>query len=434
MTDSANAISRCPFSAAAKTFNPFDQQFLDDPFPALKELRVAEPIFFDERLGYWIVTRLDDAKAILRNSKDFSADVVLDPIVPLYQSTIENFMRSGFSGGGGSLVNDVNPEHDERRKWLAKALTPQRVKDFEPFVRDAVTKCIDEFASRGEADLVKELGSKVPGVVLLHFLGIPQEDIERVKAWAEPTILFSWGHPTEKDQNHMADMLGEFWHYCKAHIAKLRNNLGDDVVSEAIRGQQEKNLWTDDELTRMTLNFVFAGHDTTVNTSANMFLTLMQHEEAWAELCRDPSLIPNAVEECIRFSPAVISHRRRAVNKITVGGAEIEANDKVLIYFAAANRDEATFTDGDAFNIHREGPNRHVTFGFGWHACYGAPLARLELRIMLEELTMRLPEIRLKPDQRFTYAPLNITMRGPSNVIVQWDPALNPKPADRPSI
>ncbi|WP_044847051.1 cytochrome P450 [Burkholderia sp. USMB20] len=431
MTTPANAASRCPFSAAAKNFMPFEQDFLDNPFSALKQLRQTEPIFFDERLGYWIVTRLDDAKAILRNSKDFSADVVLEPIVPLYQSTIENFMRSGFSGGGGSLVNDVNPEHDERRKWLAKALTPQRVKELEPFVRDAVKKCVDDFVRDGEADLVKQLSSKVPAVVLMHFLGIPQEDIDRVKAWAEPTILFSWGHPTESDQNHMADMLGEFWHYCKAHIAKLRGNLGDDVVSEAIRGQQEKNLWTDDELTRMTLNFVFAGHDTTVNAAANMFLTLMQHRDAWNDLCRNRSLIPNAVEECIRFAPAVISHRRRAVNKVTVGGADIEPDDKVLIYFAAANRDESTFDDGEVFNIHREGPNRHVTFGFGWHACYGAPLARLEMKIMLEELTMRLPEIRLKPDQRFTYAPLNITMRGPSNVVVQWNPESNPRPTDK---
>lgn len=432
MNEPATPVSRCPFSAAAKNFDPFDPEFLQQPFPALKELRESEPIFFDEKLGYWVVTRIDDAKAILRNAKDFSADIVLDPIAPLYPSTIENFMRSGFSGGGGSLVNDVNPEHDERRKWLAKSLTPQRVKELEPFVREAAARCIDSFVREGEADLVKQLGSQVPAVVLLHFLAIPQADIERVKAWAEPTILFSWGRPTEQDQNHMADMLGEFWQYCKAHIARLRANPGNDVVSEAIRGQQEKNLWTDDELTRMVLNFAFAGHDTTINAAANMFLQLLQHREAWDDLCRDPSLIPNAVEECIRYSPSVISHRRRAVNKITVGGAEIQVDDKVLIYFAAANRDESTFAEGERFNIHREAPNRHVTFGFGWHACYGAPLARLELRIMLEEVTKRIPGIRLKPDQRFAYAPINTTMRGPSQVMVRWDPATNPLPMDRP--
>lgn len=433
MTEETTKVSRCPFSAAAKNFDPFDPKFLEQPFSTLKELRESEPVFFDEKLGYWVVTRMDDAKAILRNQKDFSADVVLDPIVPLYQSTIENFMRSGFSGGGGSLVNDVNPEHDERRKWLAKSLTPQRVKELEPFVREAVAKCIDGFVKDGEVDLVKMLGNQVPAVVLLNFLAIPQEDIERVKAWAEPTILFSWGHPTEADQNHMADMLGEFWHYCKAHIAKLRDNLGDDVVSEAIRGQQEKNLWTDDELTRMVLNFTFAGHDTTTNTAANMFETLLKHREAWDEICRNPELIPNAVEECIRFAPAVISHRRRAVNNIAIGGAEIQANDRVLIYFAAANRDDATFGNGDTFDIHRESPNRHVTFGFGWHACYGAPLARLELKIMLEEMTKRLPHINLKPNQKFEYLPLNTTMRGPSQVVVQWNPELNPVPLDKPS-
>jgi hypothetical protein len=432
MSDTQAAVSRCPFSAAARNLDPLDPTFLKDPFQTLATLRNEEPIFFHEGLGYWVVTRMEHARAILRDAENFSADIVLDPIVPLYPSTIATFQENGFTTGGGSLVNDVNPEHDERRKWLSSALTPTKLREFEPIVSETVAKSVDMFVKRGSADLVKDLAYDVPAVVLLRFLGIPEQDLERVKKWAAPTTLFSWGRPTEAEQNHMADMLGEYWHYAKAHIERLKHKPGDDVVSLALRGQAEKGLWTDDELIRMVLNFTFAGHETTTNSAANAFYLLLTHPESWQALVADPSLIPNAVEECIRFGPSVISHRRRAVNDIDIGGATIKSNDKILIYFAAANRDNAVFENGEMFDIRRQGANRHVTFGFGWHTCFGAPLARLELRAMLKELATRLPHLSLAPDQTFTYSPVNSTMRGPNHVLVHWDPAANPREADRP--
>jgi cytochrome P450 len=432
MMSDSRVVSRCPFSAAARNLDPHDGAFLKEPFPTLATLRNEEPIFFHEGLGYWVITRMEHAKAILGDPENFSADIVLAPITPLYPSTIAKFQASGFTAGGGSLVNDVNPEHDERRKWLLPALSPARMREMEPVVRRAVTRCIDRFVQRGGADLVDELAHEVPGVALLHFLGVPEQELERVMKWAAPTILFSWGKPTEAEQNHMADMLGEYWHYAKAHIERLRRNPGDDVVSLALRGQAEKGLWTDDELATMVINFTFAGHDTTANSSANAFYLLLTHPQSWQALVADASLIPNAVEECIRFGPAVISHRRRAVNDIRIGGADIKANDKVLIYFAAANRDEAVFEDSETFDIRRKGAGRHVTFGFGWHSCLGSPLARLELRVMLEELTTRLPHLSLVADQTFTYSPVNSTMRGPDHVLVRWDAVANPREVDRP--
>ena len=432
MSITPTAVSRCPFSAAARSLDPHDAEFLKDPFPTLAALRNDEPIFFHEELGYWVVTRMEHAKAILADTENFSADIVLDPIKPLYPSTIAKFQASGFKAGGGSLVNDANPEHDERRKWLMPALSPARMRQMEPVVRAVVTRCIDRFVKLGSADLVRDLAEDVPAVALVHLLGIPEQEFERVKKWAAPTTLFSWGRPTEAEQNHMADMLGEYWQYAKAHIERLKQNPGDDVVSLACRGQAEKGLWTDDELITMVINFTFAGHDTTCNSAANAFHLLLKHPESWQALVADPSLIPNAIEECIRFGPAVISHRRRAVNDINIGGADIRRGDKVLMYFAAANRDEAAFEDGEKFDILRKGAGRHLTFGFGMHSCLGSPLARLELRVMLEELASRLPHMSIAPDQTFTYLPINSTMRGPSQVLVQWDPTANPRAEDRP--
>lgn len=434
MSDIAtHPASRCPMSRTAKEFAPLSAAFLDNPFPQLKTLRAEEPVFYNEELGYWIVTRFQDARDCLQNLQDFSADIVLDPISPLFPSTLRKFAESGFCPGGGSLVNDDDPIHAERRKWLAKAFTPQKLRILEPVVRAIVTEYLDKIVTRGRVDMVRDFVYEVPAMVLFHVLGIPEGQLDTVKKWAGPTALFSWGRPSEQEQNEMADLLGEYWRYAQEHIRRLKGNLGEDVVSEAIRGQIEKNLWSDDDLVRLVLNFTFAGHETTTNSSANAFRALLEHPQAWQALCEDPAKIPKAVEECIRYAPAVISHRRRVVNAVTIGGVEIAAGERVLIYFASANRDEAAFGDGDSFNIEREGANRHMTFGFGPHMCFGATLARMELRIILEEVTRRLPHLSLCADQSFTFSPVNTSMRGPDHVWVEWDPRANPLLADRPA-
>jgi cytochrome P450 len=425
--------ARCPMSHTAKNFSPLSAAFLDDPFPQLKALRDEEPVFYNEELGYWIVTKFQDARDCLQNLQDFSADIVLDPISPLFPSTLARFAESGFCPGGGSLVNDDDPIHSERRKWLAKSFTPQKLRVLEPVVRSIVTEYLDKIVTLGHVDLVRDFVYEVPAMVLFHLLGIPNGQLETVKKWAGPTALFSWGRPTEREQNEMAELLGEYWRYAQGHIRMLKDNLGEDVVSEAIRGQIEQGLWSDDDLSRLVLNFTFAGHETTTNSSANAFRALLEHPDAWESLCQDPTRIPKAVDECMRFSPAVISHRRRVINPITISGVDIPAGERVLIYFASANRDEATFADGDRFNIEREGANRHMTFGFGPHMCFGATLARMELRIILEEVTRRLPHLRLAPGQTYSFSPVNTSMRGPDHVWVKWDPQANPVLADRPA-
>jgi cytochrome P450 len=425
-TNEHTSERRCPFSEQAKNFAPLSASFLSDPFPTLKALRNEEPVFYNEELGYWIITKFQHARDCLQNLDDFAADIVLDPISPLFPSTVEKFMESGFKPGGGALVNDDNPIHDERRKWLAKVFTPQKLRLLEPVVRRFVIQYLERIANRGRADLVHDFVYEVPAMVLFHLLGIPESQLELVKKWAGPTALFSWGRPTEKEQNEMADLLGDYWRYAEGHIARLKQNLGDDVVSEAIRGQIEKGLWSDDDLVRMVLNFTFAGHETTTNSSANAFRVLLENRDAWDAICKDPSKIPKAVDECMRFAPAVISHRRRVINPVNIGGVDIPAGERILIYFASSNRDEEAFGDGDTFNIDREGANRHMTFGFGPHMCFGATLARMELRVILEELTRRLPHIQLAAGQVFTFSPVNTSMRGPDHVMVEWDVSKNP--------
>jgi cytochrome P450 len=195
--------------------------------------------------------------------------------------------------------------------------------------------------------------------------------------------------------------------------------------------EEGKEEWPDDYLVRLMLNFTFAGHETTTNASGNAVMNLLTMRDRWEALVADPSKIPNAVNECLRIGSSIIAWRRQAVVDTELSGVTIPAGAKLLIYNGAANRDPAVFENPQEFDIERENATRLLSFGFGPHLCLGQPVAKLEMKIMLEELTRRLPHIQLET-QEFTFSPPNTTARGPDEIWATWDPAKNPVPEDRP--
>jgi hypothetical protein len=179
------------------------------------------------------------------------------------------------------------------------------------------------------------------------------------------------------------------------------------------------------------MNFLFAGHETTTNATANGMRALLENTEQWHALCADPSLAGNAVEEVLRHSSSVIAWRREAVRDAVIGGVAIPAGSKVLAVTGSANHDESVFPSPETFDITRANARKHFAFGVGRHLCLGAPLARVEMQIFLEELSRRLPHMRLVAGQTFSYSP-NTSFRGPDQLLVEWDPQLNPLDGDRP--
>jgi hypothetical protein len=263
-------------------------------------------------------------------------------------------------------------------------------------------------------------------------MGVPDEEAHYVKEFTAERALFTWGRPSEEKQCQMAAEVGAFARYCEKHIARLRENLGDDVTSSFIRASDaEPELFTELMVHSYLINFMFAGHETTTSGAASSFVNLLQRREQWDMICADPSLIPNAVEEVLRFSPPLIAWHRRTLKETTVAGVDLPVGARLLLNIGSANRDSARFPDGDTFDITRADARRHLSFGIGNHTCMGAPVSRLEMRIFLEELVRRLPHLELVPDQRFEYS-ANASFRGPRHVLTQWDPTKNPVPADRP--
>ena len=430
-TPASTSAGSCPHSTPAADFNPFVDPYLANPYEFLARARHEEPVFYSPEIDYWVVTKYEDIRAVFRDTKKFSATIALEPLTPLWPSSIDKVIESGYVPGP-VLVNEDEPIHRTRRKAIGDAFGARRIVELEPRIRSIVTDYLDRFVARGHADLVDDFVWEIPALVIFMFMGVPDEEAPQVKQFAARRTLFTWGRPTEEEQNKLVEEVGVYWNYCRRHVDRLRANPGDDFMSDVIRVfERDPELIDETYLYNTMLNFLFAGHETTTNASGNGFRALLENRSAWDRLCQDPSLIPRAVEEILRYCSSVIAWRRRALEPTEVGGVEIPEGANVLLVTGSGNHDDDVFPDGGSFDIERPNANRHLAFGFGNHTCLGAPLARLEMKIILEELVRRLPHLRLVDGQRFEYSP-NTSFRGPDHVLVEWDPSRNPVPADRP--
>jgi len=418
-SSAVDSAQRCPVTDLGRDFNPFVDPYLADPYAFWLRARQAEPVFYSPELDYWVVTRYADIKAIFADPGTFSASIAQTPIRPLAPAVVQMLQSGGFRTKA-VMSNADPPEHTRIRKSTWQAFTPKRVAQLEPEVRRLVTRFIDRIEGAGRADLVRQMFYELPVLVLFIFLGMPEEDVARVKTWSRNRLMLTWGRLSDEQQMSEAKGLLEYWKYTEAYIQGLVDNPPDNYVGDLIRiSQRNESELTIHEITNVVYGLLIAGHETTTSMSANAIVTLMQHRDAWERLCADPALIPNAVEELLRFDSSVITWRRKAVRAVDVAGVPIPEGAKLLLALCSGNRDDAHFARPETLDLERENARTHLSFGFGIHYCLGAPLARLELKVVLEELTRRLPSIHLVPDQPWTFPP-NTSFRGPAQLWVEW--------------
>ncbi|MBS4728569.1 cytochrome P450 [Mycobacterium sp. SM1] len=432
----AKAGSACPITGLGAEFDPFDPAYVADPYPWFHRARHEEPVFYSPEIDRYVVTRYSDIKNILTDTESWSADIVTELVTPLYESTMAEFAQGSAIQylTGPTLVNEDGPQHTLRRKRLMPSFSPKALAALEPQIRTSVNEYISKFVKKGRADLVDDFVWELPVRVLFTFMGIPEADAHYVKEFSAERAVFSWGRPDEQQQNKIAQEVNRFAEFCEHHIARQRANPGNDLASEFVKfNQEEPELFPDIMPYSYMINFMFAGHETTTSAAASMFRHLLENRPQWEAVCRQPELIPKAVEETLRQSPSLVAWHRRALKPMEVGGVSIPENGKALIVLGSANHDEEVFGDNsEEFDISRPNANRHLAFGFGKHTCLGAPLARMELRVFLEETTRRLPHLRLVENQKWEFNP-NVSFRGgPRHVLVEWDPDANPFAQDRP--
>jgi cytochrome P450 len=291
----------------------------------------------------------------------------------------------------------------------------------ERFVRELTGSFLTERLSSGRADLVRDLAWDLPALVIFRVLGIPDEDVPRVKAGAESRLLLMWGRPSEDEQVRLAQGMAAFWRYAEALVENRAERPRDDFTSDLLLARDgDLPALNHHEVTQIVYELLTAGHETTTGLISNAMRQLLTHRSAWEEICRDASLIPNAVEEVLRFDSSVIAWRRQTTQAVDIGGVPVPAGANLLLLLGSANRDPAVFADPERFDIHRPNAREHLSLGQGAHYCLGAPLARLEVRVVLEELSARLPSLRLVPGQALRFQP-NTTFRRPLSLLVEWD-------------
>lgn len=420
------APTGCPVSQRAADFDPFQDAYQQDPPEYVRWAREQEPVFYSPKLGYWVVTRYADIKAIFRDNITFSPSIALEKITPT--SDEANAVLASYNYGmSRTLVNEDEPAHMSRRRILMEPFTPDELAHHEPMVRQVTRDYVDRFIHDGKADLVDQMLWEVPLTIALHFLGIPEEDMDLLRQYSIAHTVNTWGRPKPQEQVEVAHAVGNFWQFSGKVLDKMRKDpSGPGWMKYGIRKQAEQpEIVTDSYLHSMMMAGIVAAHETTSNATSNALKLLLQHPEAWREICEDPSLIPNAVEECLRHNGSVAAWRRLATRDVQVGGIDIPAGSKLLIVMSSANHDEHHFADADLFDIRRDNASEHLTFGYGSHQCMGKNLARMELQIFLEEFTRRLPHMRLS-EQTFSYVP-NTSFRGPEHLWVTWDPEMNPE-------
>jgi cytochrome P450 len=392
----------CPVADGAELF--FGEG-LRDPFPILARLQAEGPVFYVPEIDHYLVTRYADIEQILLDRDTFSASIASSPVRPPSEHVQRTLDEGGFRRVP-TLNNADPPRHGPMRKAVLACLSPRRIAALEPAIRDLASGFVEQLGQHTQADFVEVLSFPFPGHVAFELLGFPDGDADQLKEWSRRRVLLTYGDLSPEQQVHAAEGTLRFWRYVEDFVHSRLAQPADDLTTDLLDVHRKTpDAVAVDDVVNIVYSLALAGHETTSSLINNAVRQLLSHREQWDKLCGDPSLIPNTVEEAMRFDGPVLTHRRRAKVDTQIGGVAIPADAKVMLSFPSAHRDGRQFRDAATFDITREDAELHLGFGKGAHFCLGAPLARLEARILLETLSRELPDIDLIPGDDATFLP-----------------------------
>jgi cholest-4-en-3-one 26-monooxygenase len=365
------------------------------PHEMFEVLRREAPVFWHEDPegpGFWAITRHEDVVLVNRDNELFSSwrrtALLMEPDDEMLAQ--QRMM----------MLNMDPPMHTRYRLLVNKGFTPRMVGQLEDRARGYVNDMIDDVIEKGECDFVTDLAAELPLQVIAEIMGVPREDRHLVFDWSN-RMVGSDDPEYNTSREEALDASAELYAYANQLAAKKRANPDDDVISALLHAEIDGDRLSELEFDLFFLLLAVAGNETTRNLIAHAQLALMEHPEERARLLADPTLIPSAVEEMLRWGTPVMHFRRTAQRDTEIRGQRIAEGDKIVIFYISANRDDAVFADPYRFDVSRT-PNEHVAFGGGGpHFCLGANLAKLEIRVMFEELLRRMPDMELAgPVQR----------------------------------
>ncbi|GLX07219.1 cytochrome P450 [Microbispora sp. NBRC 16548] len=359
------------------------------PHDQLRWLRDNAPVYRHEGQGdwpgFWAVTKHADVVHVSRHSDLFSSarKLALFDEMPEEQREFQRLM----------MLNQDPPDHTRRRSLVNRGFTPRQIGRLEEHIRDICHALVDEVQSKPEVDFVRDIAAPLPLYVICELLGAPVEDRDKIFEWSNRMIgSDDPDYSTSPDEGQAAAF--EVYSYAHMLAAARRQDPRDDIVTKLLQPDEDGQTLTEDEFDLFVLLLIVAGNETTRNAASGGMLTLFEHPDQWKRLVDDPSLARTAADEIVRWVSPVNLFRRTATADTEIRGQKIAEGDKVVVFYASANRDEEIFERPDEFDIGRD-PNPQIGFGGGGaHFCLGNHLAKLELRVLFEVLAQRLPGIR----------------------------------------
>jgi cytochrome P450 len=360
-----------------------DQFYAGDPFPQYGRLRDEAPVAWNATKGFWAISRWDDVMAVSTDPKTFCSG----------RGILVMEIGAGYDSPPTMMHTDP-PEHTVYRKLVQPGFAPGRMRALEADVRRRAKLLVDEIEPGQAVDFVETVSVPFPLYIISALLGMPDDDWRRFFEWSEAVIPGA----TDWSEDKRATLQAEMHDTLLAATVARRADPRDDLISVLAQVEIEGRRLTDAELTMFLVQLLVAGNETTRNLISGGLVALAERPEAWERLRADRSLATSAVEEMLRWTSPVVSFMRTATRDTELGGQTIREGDPVLMLYASANRDERQFgPTADRFDIGRH-PNQHVAFGFGTHFCIGATLARIEARVLLEELLDRFETVGLAGD------------------------------------
>jgi len=374
-----------------------DPEFRLDPYPHFARWCAERPLFWDDRLQAWVLTRHDDIRAILKNSSDFSSSAM-------------------GQGNRLPLLTDDPPRHTQLRALVDRAFTMRMLRHIEPRIDAIARDLVTSFRAGESIDVVHRLTTPLPVAVISDMMGIPLERADDFKRWSDALTGTLAGVSPDSRQKDVMEMAM----YFHSLIPERRERPRDDLVSAVVNAEIDGERLSDGDIVGFNILLLIAGNETTTNLLGNLLNILADRPDLYARLVTEPALIEPAIEETLRFDPPVQFLIREATSATTLHGERIAPGERVFVVMAAANRDPRSYDEPHVFDLDRP-RNHHHTFGFGIHFCMGAPLARLEARAAMRALVARFARMtRANGEDERTASPL---LRGFHHLWLRFDTA-----------
>lgn len=371
--------------SAPLTYDPYAYEVHEDPYPIYRRLRAEAPVYRNERLGFWALSRHADVLAGFKEWQHFSNRNGVSLDVDAFHENAESTM---------SFLAMDPPRHDRLRALVSKGFTPRRVSELEPRVRAITALHLDALAGRDACDVIPDFAGKLPMDVISEMLGVPSEDRAQLRTWADTVV-----HREEGVQGlppAAAQSALRMLHYFTEMLADRRVRPRDDLTGALIAAEIDGDRLSDREIIGFLFLMVVAGNETTTKLLGNALYWLWRHPGERDRLRADASLVPRWVEETLRYDNSTQALARVAARDVELHGDKIRAGDRVVLLVGSANRDERAFPDADRYDLLRD-TSASLSFGQGVHFCLGASLARLEGRVALEEFWRRFPDYEVDP-------------------------------------